>query len=303
MAIFSKVVSYLIRPVIENYFREINIQLNDIKILQAKNLIKENTAVKNINEAEFKVFSQWGDDGIIQYLISKIYITNQIFIEFGVADYKEANTRFLLENNNWRGLVIDSSASNISSIQKEDIYWKHNLKAKHSFVTAENINDLIMQEGITGNVGLMHIDVDGNDYWIWDAINVITPDIVSIEYNSLFGAERTITIPYQEKFVRNQAHFSNLYAGASLPALCYLAEKKGYFFVGCNSAGNDAYFVKKDKTQKIQITDLKSGYVKASFREARDKNGKLLFCTEGQANEIIKGLPVYNLLTQCIEPF
>ena len=69
---------------------------------------------KDLNDYEFKVSSQWGEDGIIQHLINKIEIKNKVFFEFGVENYTESNTRFLLHNNNWKGLVIDGSVENIS---------------------------------------------------------------------------------------------------------------------------------------------------------------------------------------------
>src|SRR5262245_7200886 len=78
---------------------------------------------------EFQVYSQWGEDGIIDWLTNQVSIENKVFIEFGVEDYTEANTRFLLMHRNWSGLVIDSSEDNIKSIKQQDIYWRYNLKA------------------------------------------------------------------------------------------------------------------------------------------------------------------------------
>lgn len=104
----------------------------------------------NINDHAYKVYSQWKEDGIIQYLINNIEIKNKTFIEFGVENYTEANTRFLLVNNNWAGLVIDGSQKNIDYIKKDNIYWRHNLKAECAFITAENINDLFSSNGFSG---------------------------------------------------------------------------------------------------------------------------------------------------------
>ena len=98
---------------------------------------------KNINDFEFKVFSQFGEDGIIQYLINNLKIYNKKFIEFGVENYEEANTRFLLENNNWSGLIIDSSQKNINHITKQNYYWRNDLIAINAFVSTENINSII----------------------------------------------------------------------------------------------------------------------------------------------------------------
>lgn len=99
--------------------------------------------IKSIQDVEFQVFSQWGDDGIIQYLVSKISIPNKVFIEFGVENYTESNTRFLLVNNNWSGLVIDGSKENIDYIKNDKISWAHDLHAFHAFITKANINELI----------------------------------------------------------------------------------------------------------------------------------------------------------------
>ena len=112
--------------------------------LAAKSLpAKEASDVSSIQETEFRVFSQFGEDGIIQFLISNIEIPNKTFVEFGVEDYAESNTRFLLINNNWSGLVIDGSQPNVESIKNDAIFWKHDLTALNAFITKDNINSLI----------------------------------------------------------------------------------------------------------------------------------------------------------------
>ena len=242
---------------------------------------------------EFKVYSQWGEDGIIQYLTNKISIDTKSFIEFGVESYIESNTRFLLQNNNWSGLVIDGSKDNIDYIKKDSIYWKHNLKAVCDFINKDNINDIIRNSGMSGDVGLLSIDLDGNDYWIWQSIDIVRPAIVVIEYNSRFGKERAITIPYDSMFVRSQAHHSNIYFGASLKALVKLGQQKGYAFVGCNSSGLNAFFVRYDlKPEKIKELSIDEGYVESQFRECRDLDGNLLYISREEELEILKSLPV-----------
>ena len=89
------------------------------------------------------------------------------FIEFGVENYLESNTRFLLINNNWSGLIFDMSKENISEIKKHYYYWRHDLRAETATITAENINDLIEKNGFKKPIGLLSIDIDGNDYWVW----------------------------------------------------------------------------------------------------------------------------------------
>lgn len=256
--------------------------------------------IDKISDAEFQVFSQWGDDGIIQFLIQKIKPT-PVFIEFGVEDYKESNTRFLLHNNNWKGLIIDGSEKHIKRIKNSDEYWKFDLTAVCSFITAENINQIFTDHHFNTPIGILSIDIDGNDYWIWKAINVIQPEIVIVEYNSVYGAERTITIPYQADFVRAKAHHSHLYAGTSLAAIVQLSEEKGYAFVGSNSAGNNAYFVRKDKLSGLLPLSSKEGYVASKFRESRDANGNLTYLSGQDRLGLIKGMPIYNTTTQTLE--
>jgi len=255
----------------------------------------------NIQNSEFKVFSQWGDDGIIQYLINNINISNKIFIEFGVENYLESNTRFLLMNNNWTGLVFDGSKKNIDFVRSDNIYWKYDLIAEQAFITRENINFLIKKAGFIGEIGLLHIDIDGNDYWVWESIEVIKPDIVIIEYNSVFGIDRAITIPYKANFNRTKEHYSNLYAGSSLLALYDLAKEKGYSFIGTNSSGNNAYFILNEKLNIIKPIEIKHGYTLSKFRESRNKKGNLTFLRGNLRLKEIEGLPVYNTRTNNIE--
>lgn len=247
-----------------------------------------------IEETEFKVFSQWGDDGIIQYLISYLNIQNKIFVEFGVEDYTESNTRFLLFNNNWRGLVLDGSESNIEKIRSSYYFWKYDLKTKAAFITAENVNKVISNEGLSGEIGLLHIDIDGNDYWVWKALNIVEPIIMIVEYNSVFGAERPITIPYRDDFSWTEAHYSNLYFGASIVSLFDLAQEKGYAFIGCNTAGNNAYFVKRKYLRDLKPLTIEEGFVESKFRQSRDEKGRLNYLGRTEQNKILKGLPVYN---------
>ena len=143
-----------------------------------------NIESNNLNDYEFRVFSQWGEDGIIQHLIRSIDIPKKYFVEFGVQDYRESNTRFLLVNNNWSGLVMDASAANIERIIKDLLYWAYDIKPVQAFVTRENINELLLKNGASGEIGLLSIDIDGNDFWIWQAIEQ-TRDIYAFLFENL----------------------------------------------------------------------------------------------------------------------
>ncbi len=275
------------------------IGIDSVLLLLGKLMAERNRGIKSfssLKEFEFKVFSQWGEDGIIQFIIQNLEIPNKVFVEFGVEDYRESSTRFLLINDNWSGLVMDSSKSNINFIKQDDIYWKYDLKAVKSFVTRENINQLIQRSINThgGDIGLLAIDVDGNDYWIWEAINIINPRIVMCEYNGIFGYKHSITVPYDEKFNRVKKHYSNLYWGASLPALCSLAEYKGYVFIGCNSNGNNAFFIRKD-ISPFKAVDCANGFAAPKFRESRGPDHRLTYLNGAQKIAVISDMEVFDV--------
>lgn len=298
-----------IKPFIDRNHNAIDVLRNELnqnhlslgKLLERDNQNKTETILNNINTAEFKIYSQWGDDGIINFLVNYLDIEQETFVEFGVENYTECNTRFLLINNNWKGLIIDGSKENIDSVKNDKIYWQHDLTAIAEFVTAENINDLLTENNFTGKLGILHIDIDGNDYWVWKAINVVDPTIVIVEYNSLFGYDKPWTIPYNNSFYRSDAHYSNLYYGVSLLSLCDLAEEKGYSFIGCNANGNNAYFVRKDKLKELKVLRPEEGFYLSKFSESRNKSGKLTFLRGNERLNLIKGLDIYNTHTDTIE--
>lgn len=250
------------------------------RILAAQNLIAERRRqglLDSIHDSEFRVSSQFGDDGIIQYLLDILDVGPRAFVEFGVADYREANTRFLLEYANWRGLLMEGDRQCIRTILQSPLMWRHDLTVRHAFVDCDNVNDLLGTNGFGGHLGLLSIDIDGNDYWVWKALTVANPAIVIVEYNSTFGPDKRVTIPYDPSFARDDAHYSRLYYGASLAALCSLAREKGYAFVGCNSAGNNAYFVRDDRIGALRPLSSQEGFTDASFRESRAPSGELAF--------------------------
>lgn len=275
-------------------------EVETAKHLAAKLLIEQTRRkgiLDNIQDAEFKVYSQWGDDGIIQYLIDNMEIpqSSRTFVEFGVQNYVESNTRFLMVNNNWKGLVMDSSPENIEYIKRDDVYWRYDLTAVHAFIDVENINGILKDNGFYGDIGLLHIDIDGNDYWVWKAVDVVRPAIAVIEYNSVFGRDKAVTVPYRPDFDRTKAHCSNLYFGASLKSLCLLAKEKGYRFIGSSSSGNNAFFVRDDKIGRLKELTAEEGYVESRARESRDTAGRLTYVSGGDRIKLIKDMEVYDV--------
>lgn len=225
----------------------------------------------------FSGYSQWDEDGVLQYLIRQLPIEDRSFVEFGVGDYNEANTRLLLVKDDWSGLVIDNDTDRLTFLRNSELAWRYPLAIQEDTVEPDNINEILINQGISGQIGLLSIDIDGMDYWVWQSIEAIEPAIVICEYNALWGNERAVTVPYDSGFDRTEAHFSWQYAGASITALRLLGEKKGYALVCVNSGGNNAFFVRKDLLKGSAISADPEAFRAARFREGRNEDGSLSF--------------------------
>ena len=274
--------------------------LDGVKMLQGHaqaERVRAMPAGTALADVEFQVFSQFGEDGILQHLVHHVKPANRTFVEFGVEDYTEANTRFLVRHDNWRGLVIDGSDQHINTIKRDRLYAFHDLTAVAAFIDASNINSLISSAGFSGPLGILSVDIDGNDYWVWKAIDTVVPDIVVAEYNSVLGCSREVSVPYDPSFVRQEKHHSFLYFGASLPALCQLAETKGYAFVGSNSAGVNAFFVRREKLGSLRPLTASEGYVESTVRESRDEQGRLSFVSGKKRRALIASMPLVDVVT------
>ena len=141
--------------------------------------VRPHKVITCIEDVEFRVSSQWGEDGIIDWLVERaeIPLAAQSFVEFGVDNYRQSNTRFLLQNRNWRGLIMDGDPGLVAAVERDNLAWRYDLTALSAFITRENINDLISEAGFSGEIGLLSIDLDGNDYWVWQALDTVRPVI------------------------------------------------------------------------------------------------------------------------------
>ncbi len=273
-------------------------RINVCAHLNAKILYNQiiNNPINSLKDLEFKVYSQWGEDGIIWYLTRTIPIPNKVFVEFGVENYKEANTRFLMIEDNWSGLIMDSGHNNVENIKRQDIIWRYNLKVKESFITANNINTLIKSAGFDEDIGLLSIDIDGVDYWIWKEINAIKPRIVICEFNPVFGYKETVTVPYKEDFYRFDAHYCGIYFGASLKAIQKLGKEKGYTYLGMNSNACNAFFVRNDLAEYLPRKLLENIYdYPCHYRSAMDETGNLLMMEVAESRKLISEMDIYDI--------
>ena len=183
--------------------------------------------VSDISNFELKVYSQNGEVGIIKIIFHKIGSTNKFFVELGSGNGKECNTRMLLKAG-WSGLQLDCQKTKNPAVKKE-------------FVTAENVEGIFKKYRVPKNFDLLTIDIDGNDYWIWKALQNYHPRVEVIEYNASIPSNDSKVIPYNPNFKWDKTN----YFGASLKALTRLAKQKGYLLIGCDSTGTNAFFILK----------------------------------------------------------
>ncbi len=263
--------------------------------------IRKLDKVATLADVEFSVFSQWGEDGIIEWLVHCNGAMPEIFIEFGIQDYRESNTRFLLINRNWRGLVIDGSAENIDIVRQDQISWRHELHSIPAFITADNINDIIRQVRFPEEIGILSIDIDGNDYWVWRAIDCIRPQIVIAEYNALFGDRYPLSIPYNKDFGRTAAHHSNQYWGASIQAFELLGAELGYTMLGSNRAGSNAFFIRNDRLSNFEGRIADKTARPSRWRDVRDERGGLTLASGADRSAAIADLPLVDVTSGTVQ--
>lgn len=191
----------------------------------------------DLSLSEKKIFSQNGEDGVIEKIFSTIGVTNQFYVEFGVENGKECNTRYLREVCGWSGLMMDGSNENASiNLHKE-------------YITAENINELFAKYNVPFDFDLLSIDIDGNDFYVWHAIQEYSPKVVVIEYNASYTPPQDKIIVYDPNYVWNGTD----YFGASFLSLKKLGAHKGYTLIYAENQGINLFFVRDDIAKQYRF--------------------------------------------------
>ncbi len=260
--------------------RQLDDKLDRLALLSgriAADQVRQKDQIDTLADVEFQVFSQFGEDGIIEWLVAKLGLENKTFVEFGVENYVEANTRFLLLNRNWTGLVLDGSGPNIDHLRSTATYWRNDIQADTAFITAENIKELLARNGFYGPLGILSIDLDGNDYWILKELGELRPDLLILECNPVFGDRHAVTVAYDPAFDRLRAHHCGLLFGASIAALRELAESRGYEFLGTCRNGLNAFFVRNDLAPRLAGKIKRRAAWPSVHRDSHDSAGNLSF--------------------------
>lgn len=199
-------------------------------------------------QAAFRQLSQNGEDGILLLLFAVLGVRTATALEMCVESGIECNAANLLVNHGWHGVLFDGDDAKLAVGRR----FYATLPATRAcpprlvsaWITAENVNDLVARENLPGEIDLFSLDLDGMDYWIWNALTAVQPRVVVVEFNNLWGADDAVTVPYRPEFVAEFGPEGPEYAGASLAAFRRLAAGRGYRLVGIDPAGINAFFIR-----------------------------------------------------------
>jgi len=208
---------------------------------------------ERLTARRFRLGSQNQEDGLTLALLQEAGATCRRFVEIG-AGLSGGNSGFLARECGWAGLMVDGHEAHMAQVGRRF----PTVTAVAAWVTRENVNALIESHGFGGEVDFFSLDLDGNDYWIWEAVTACTPRVAVLEYNSMFGAERAVTVPYDADFDRRRQH--STYYGASLAALTRLSARKGYRLVAVEPTGVNAFFLRDDVAPHVPACEPARAY-------------------------------------------
>lgn len=239
----------------------------------------------HLQHYEYSLHSQNGEDGIIRYLFSHAGFENRRLVEFGFGA-TQCNALRLILHENFTGLLMDGSAEHCDFFNRAaERLNVRGVEAVQAFLDRENLQRTILDHGISGDIDFLSLDVDGNDYWFWEALDRVSARVVCIEYNAGLGPDLSWTVPYDPEFERYAKHPSGFFHGASLRAMESLGRRKGYRLVGCDSTGTNAFFLRDD----VDAPAIPTLDAKAAYRPHKNWLGRG-FPEAGQL-EIMRGMP------------
>jgi hypothetical protein len=255
------VVKKLIKPAVRDGLKEVadcnrdihsqQIQRNIVNQYMIFKLAKE-LPYSYIRDAGFRVYSQFEEDGIILYLLSMIGFKTRRAVEMCCGSGHECMATNLILNHGFDGYLFDGDEGNIRRAEaffasKQDcLLYRPVLRL--AWITAENVNELLMQSGCAGEVDLFSLDIDGNDYWVWKAVDAINPRLLVFETHNIIPADKSLTIEYRPDFYCwDRIGAEQDYRGVSLKAMVKLCKSRGYRLVGGHRHGFNVFFLREDE--------------------------------------------------------
>jgi hypothetical protein len=208
----------------------------------------------------FQLRSQFEEDGLVLALLDRVGIATRRFVEIG-SGRSGGNSACLALDCGWEGLMIDYSSVAIERLRQQ-LAVNPRVTAVCATVLPENVNELLSAHGYTGEVDVLSLDIDSFDYWVLEALHIVSPRILIAEYNAAFGSERAVTIPYPQALEGTPKG----YHGASLPAIVQAARRKGYRLVLCDESGVNAFFVRHDLAPELPELSVEAAFKPALSR-------------------------------------
>jgi hypothetical protein len=296
--------SYLLQKIIQRIRLGISKDLQNLKFLLGQNSVLTSRSMSekfiNLWDAEVKVFSQWGEDGILDFICEKIGLTKPRVLEIGAGNFTECNSRFLVENRNASVVLVDGRKDLILNVNSSSLKWRTHIFALEEWVTSKNINEIIRSaKNKINGVDIFSIDLDGNDYWIVEAADLHEIQLIVVEYNPLFGSDFAVSVPSDDYFNRTMKHHSCLYYGASLRAFNHILNQKGFIFIGSNRVGNNAFFVSTEASHLIPFSPDPNNdcFFDWRVRESRGRSSQLSYLSGEERIIEIQNLPLVDLVT------
>lgn len=271
--IARRVRDFLISPLVEKYMLQSYGTISQLQLkFMYEDLCRSGKPLPKLGETGFKVFSQADEDGILLYIFSIIGTESKKVVEICAGNGIECNAANLIINHGWLGLLVDGNGELV--VQGRNFYetnrqtYIYPPTFVHAWVTQDNINTIIRENGFAGEIDLLSIDMDGMDYWIWQVLDAVQPRVVVLEYQDIIGPEKALTVSYKDDFNVDEYSINRdapNFCGASLPAFIKLARKKGYRLVGCNRYGYNAFFISNSIGEK-EIPEIQA---KECFKHPR----------------------------------
>jgi hypothetical protein len=206
---------------------------------------------ERISDAGFRCYSQFEEDGIILYVLTTIGFKTKKVVEMCCGTGDECMATNLILNHGFQAFLFDGDQYNIARAQSFFKRKKDCLLTPphliHAWITKENVNDLLRDNGAAGEIDLLSLDMDGNDYYVWEAISEINPRLCICETHNVIPGNLSITIPYAPAFTSEEKHgYEQEFRSASLLAMTKLSERKGYRLIGAHRHGFNVVFLRND---------------------------------------------------------
>ena len=272
----------------------VNQKIN-IGLLTSHAMSARKHSMKDLWDAEFRVFSQFGEDGIVDLLLDELQISKPRIMEIGAGDFSECNSRFALHKRNCSAYLVDMREDLQRGLQESEIRWKASVAVEIAKIDEKNIKDIESRASkFLKYIDVISLDIDGIDFWIAQHINWNGIKIAIVEYNPVFGAKLAVSVPKETFSSRFEHHYSGLVYGASLLAWIEFFASKDMRFVGTNRAGNNAFFVPSSLAGNFpfRLPDISQldAYVDWQIRDSRNQDQTLSSLSLEQARNLISGV-------------